>query len=83
MSISTDYQTVGKLLQPLLDELEQARRERDAAIRDMQLTAISPCETCAHHPGCPLSYDRHTQAYDVACGCTQYVWRGIQEELTT
>ena len=83
MSLSTDYHAVGKLLQPLLDELEQARRERDAAIRDMQLTAISPCETCAHNLGCPLSYDRHTQAYDVACGCTQYVWRRIQEELTT
>ena len=82
MSLSTDYKIVGKLLQPLLDELEQARRERDAAIRDMYLTATSPCETCAHNPGCPLSYDRHTQAYDVTCGCTQYVWRGIQEELT-
>ena len=83
MSLSAYDYAVGKLLKLLLDELGQARRERDAAIRDMQLTAISPCETCAHNPGCPLSYDRHTQAYDVACGCTQYVWRGIQEELTT
>lgn len=52
----------------VLAELEQVKRERDAAIRDLEM--VSVCDTCVHEhaPSCPGCNDAEN-----------WEWRGPEE----
>ena len=52
----------------VLAELEQVKRERDAAIRDLEM--VSVCDTCVHEhaPSCPGCNDAEN-----------WEWRGQEE----
>ena len=56
------------LLQEQEAELEQVKRERDAAIRDLEM--VSVCDTCVHEhaPSCPGCNDAEN-----------WEWRGPEE----
>lgn len=74
MSLSANYHAVEKIVQQLQTELEQTKRERDAAMED--LSAHRPCDACAYY---------EMQGND-CLRCQMYTerpcwkWRGVQEE---
>lgn len=58
-------------IQHLERELKAAKRERDAAVMDLNFT--TPCEVCMNNKGCP-GWPRHNPC--------QWQWRGVCSENT-
>ena len=65
---ATALSTLQTENEKLRDELEQVKRERDAAIRDLEM--VSVCDTCVHEhaPSCPGCNDAEN-----------WEWRGPEE----
>lgn len=81
MSLSANYQAIDKIVQQLQTELEQAKRERDAAIKDMQLTPITLCAACSNYrTEYPCGGGKYYEQQSVMLGCTMFEWRGVQED---
>lgn len=74
------YTRIADLIESLSAELEQVKRERDAAVADMQKTPISLCEACAHyHTGYPCSGGKYVDKINITIACTMFEWRGVKE----
>lgn len=80
MSLSAEYHAVEKIVQQLQTELEQTKRERDAAIKDMQLTTITLCAACRHRTESPCPAGTYPTDGCVTLRCDLFEWRGIPEE---
>lgn len=65
------------LIESLAAELEQVKRERDAAVEDIKIAAIHLCDTCKHRmpdERCRRFGGRESDA--IVCG--MYEWRGAK-----
>lgn len=80
MSLSANYHDVEKIVQQLRTELEQTKHERDAAIKDMQLTTITLCAVCRHRMDSPCPVGTYHTDDCVTLGCNLFEWRGVQKE---
>ena len=64
-------------------ELEQVKRERDAAVKDLKEFSYYPCLTCKHRTGAHYceKFGERTPGRDVndVIFCGQYEWRGVKE----
>ena len=68
LDAATALSTLQEENEKLRAELEQVKRERDAAIRDLEM--VSVCDTCVHEhaPSCPGCNDAEN-----------WEWRGPEE----
>lgn len=71
------------LIESLSAELEQVKRERDAAVKDLKEFSYYPCLTCKHRTGAHYceKFGERTPGRDVndVIFCGQYEWRGVKE----
>lgn len=56
------------------DELEQMKRERDAAVRDLKTVTYDEGEGCDYCANCPCAPENDR--------CIGWKWRGVKEETT-
>ena len=85
------------LIESLLAKLEHAGRERDALLEDLRDADQCGCEHCKHYKHCLAEEAEDAyEDYDYVCsacgrddcpcktcaGCSNWEWRGIQNDLT-
>lgn len=76
-----DLLAVGNMIESLAAELEQVKRERDAAVEDMQKTPITLCNACAHyHTAFPCAGGKYTDKIHLSIACSMFEWRGVKED---
>ena len=58
--------------------LETRTKERDAAIKDMHMTAVTLCNACArYHTGYPCGGGERNDEPCITMACTMFKWRGV------
>lgn len=70
-----EIKAVADAIEQLRTELDAVRKERDAAVRELQYK--SACYTCANDEYC---HGTKSKEPDLACG--NYEWRGVQERVS-
>jgi hypothetical protein len=71
------------LIESLTAELEQAKRERDAAVKDLHMWGCFSCKHAgyAHSEICASCvYNRNRIAKGYVSGKNRYEWRGVKED---
>ena len=67
------------LIESLSTELEQVKRERDAAVEDICKAAITLCDACAHHhTAFPCFKDEISDETKRTIACNRFEWRGMK-----
>jgi hypothetical protein len=74
------------LIESLAAKLEQVKQERDAAVKDMQKSALYLCQVCKkYHPAVKGVHAHFCEQlgqrtdFNGAIACGMFEWRGVQE----
>lgn len=71
------------LIESLAAELEQVKRERDAAVEDLKKNSYTPCATCGKridNKSCTEFGERMPCDMINIFRCEMYEWRGVKED---
>lgn len=80
--VNDRLRTAALFLESLAAELEQVKRERDAAVKDLHLWGCFSCKHAgyAHSEICASCvYNRNRIAKGYVSGKNRYEWRGVSE----
>lgn len=78
------FTAAAKVIESLAAELEQIKRERDAAVE--QVKVLGACAYCKHDSFCSHTIPDCMNCKNERCPCyvcghqSQWQWRGVQEE---
>lgn len=77
------FTEAADLIESLAAELEQVKRERDAAVEDLKKNSYTPCATCGKridNKSCTEFGERMPCDMINIFRCEMYEWRGVKKE---
>lgn len=83
ITLGDNLTAAADLIESLSAELEQVKRERDAAVEDLHLWGCFSCKHAgySHSEICASCvYNRNRIAKGYVSGKNRYEWRGVKEE---